>query len=274
MEEGWAASVRGKETQAVQCAWHRNVPFFFVYAECAAAADAAGRCGSMREALPGIMAFFFFLFLMHPTGAKALGSACRGHGARLPVGGGHPLLTPGSLGWCRGAAGPGPRRSAGWGQPCAPAAARRSRRTPPGRLRAGARAPPAPGRGRPVGGGDGGGRRRDPGGRPGRAGWSAPACTPATTALRGGRSGADFFFPPRADLLASFLSPAHPALRINHIKAWLFPYIPPLPFSSLAALGVSKSLVAAAPSAVGKRGSKTPPACAHPGAGFRMPRAG
>uniref|UniRef100_A0A8B9NRT2 Uncharacterized protein n=1 Tax=Accipiter nisus TaxID=211598 RepID=A0A8B9NRT2_9AVES len=90
-----------------------------------------------------------------------------------------------------GAVGPDPRRSAGWGQPCAPAAARRSRCAPPGRLRAGAPVPPAPGWGRPVGGGDGAGRRRDPGGRRGTAGWSAPACTPATTALWGGGSGAD-----------------------------------------------------------------------------------
>lgn len=148
---------------------------------------------------------------------------------------GDPLLTPGSLGWCRGAVGPGPRRSAGWDQPCAPAASPRSRCAPLGRLHAGARALPVPGQGRPVGGGDGAGRRRDPSGRRGTAGWSAPACTPATTALGGGGGrGADAW-----DWLTGFPSPVHQPCEQSRSRRCFFHF----PFSSLAGLGISKSLV-------------------------------
>lgn len=136
--------------------------------------------------------------------------------------GGDLLLTPRSLEWCRDAAGSGPRHSAGWDQPCTPAAARRSRCDPLDRLRAGLRAPPVPGRGQPVGAEDGAGRRCGPGERPGTAGWSAPACTPATTALGGGRNGADSLgFAPGIELGAT---PVLCALRINHTVLLLLPF--------------------------------------------------
>lgn len=134
--------------------------------------------------------------------------------------GGDLVLTPESLEWCRDAAGPGPHRSVGWDQPRTPAADRRSRCDPPHRLHAGARAPPAPGWGQPFGAGDGAGRRCGPSERPGTAGWSAPACTPATTALRGGRNGAGSLG--SAELGAI---PILYALHINHIILLLFPFV-------------------------------------------------
>lgn len=78
----WAGLFLSMERRPGPC----NVPgtkmFLFVYAECAAAADTARRCWSMREALPEIVVSF-----LHPTKAAVRASACRGCAARLSVGG-------------------------------------------------------------------------------------------------------------------------------------------------------------------------------------------
>lgn len=96
-----------------------------------------------------------------------------------------PLLTAVSCGWCRGAVGPAPRRSGGWGQPGAPAVARHRQCAPHGRLRAEGPSPPVPGQGQPGDAGGAAGRRCGLGWQRCTVVCSAPACIPATTALQG-----------------------------------------------------------------------------------------